>query len=411
MERTFRGITYTVETAPLNDQFLKGTPSPDWIEALGGNYTIVTGASNDVVLAGVDFDFIDIYEPYGGEAVFFSVRSDGGNNVINVGTGDDYVVAGQGNDVVYLGQGNDIFDGAFGSEPGGNDIIYAGAGNDIIYAWSSGSKTIYAGLGNDRISVVDYSSSGDEHTIDAGVGNDIISLFTGGDNAVVYAGVGNDRIDMSVDDGSGILYSGTGDDDISVFINDGFVDAGQGNDNIFSGGSSVINAKAGDDLIGLALSDGPAKAGSGNDTIFTPTLFDVVSDYSIYGESGNDTVISGPGNDTIYGGSGDDLINLRGSNVSVPEFLVDIFGPEIVVEGEIIVEGGGNDTIYLDRGKDTVILGSGGFATIYGFSRNDRLDVSGLNASFTQTENDTLISSDGNSLGVLKGYTGSVDLA
>ena len=30
--RTFRGITYTVETAPSNDQFLKGTLSLDWIE-------------------------------------------------------------------------------------------------------------------------------------------------------------------------------------------------------------------------------------------------------------------------------------------------------------------------------------------------------------------------------------------
>lgn len=37
MERTFRGITYTVETAPSNDQFLKGTRSPDRIEALGSS--------------------------------------------------------------------------------------------------------------------------------------------------------------------------------------------------------------------------------------------------------------------------------------------------------------------------------------------------------------------------------------
>ena len=35
MERTFRGITYAVKTAPLNDHFLKGSPSSYWIETLG----------------------------------------------------------------------------------------------------------------------------------------------------------------------------------------------------------------------------------------------------------------------------------------------------------------------------------------------------------------------------------------
>jgi Ca2+-binding RTX toxin-like protein len=94
IERLFRGITYTVISATLNDQVLKGTRNPDWIETLDGDNIVVTGAGNDVVLAGVDFLEIGDFEPFGGEAIFFSPRSDGGNNIIKVGTGDDYVASG-----------------------------------------------------------------------------------------------------------------------------------------------------------------------------------------------------------------------------------------------------------------------------------------------------------------------------
>jgi Ca2+-binding RTX toxin-like protein len=134
------------------------------------------------------------------------------------------------------------------------------------------------------------------------------------------------------------------------------------------------------------------------------TVFTLSGDNLIYGNAGDDNLISGSGNDTIYSGSGDDVINLRGGSVTLRGLLVEFFGPEIVVEG------GGNDTVHLGSGKDTIILGSSGFVSIYGFSRNDLLDVSGLDASFTQVGEDTLISSGDTSLGILKGYTGSVGL-
>jgi Ca2+-binding RTX toxin-like protein len=63
-----------------------------------------------------------------------------------------------------------------------------------------------------------------------------------------------------------------------------------------------------------------------------------------------------------------------------------------------------------DQGRDTIMLGGTGFATIYGFSSNDRLDVNGLGASFTRSGRDTLISSGGNSIGILQGYTGKIGL-
>lgn len=76
----------------------------------------------------------------------------------------------------------------------------------------------------------------------------------------------------------------------------------------------------------------------------------------------------------------------------------------------LLIEGGGNDRVYLSSGKDTVILGNTGFADIYGFGRNDQLDVSGLDVSFTQMGGNTLINSGDSLLGVLNHYTGSVAL-
>jgi hypothetical protein len=88
----FRGITYDVKTATANSQTLTGTFGNDWIEALGGNNQVSTGAGNDVVLAGVNFLFIGNYEPFGGEAIFWGGRSDAGNNVVD--SGNDTVILG-----------------------------------------------------------------------------------------------------------------------------------------------------------------------------------------------------------------------------------------------------------------------------------------------------------------------------
>jgi hypothetical protein len=50
------------------------------------------------------------------------------------------------------------------------------------------------------------------------------------------------------------------------------------------------------------------------------------------------------------------------------------------------------------------------YITINGFGQDDRLNVSGLNASFIRRGNDTLINAGSQSLEILKGYSGSVGL-
>ncbi|MEH2364508.1 calcium-binding protein [Nostoc sp.] len=422
----FRGITYTIETLTGNDQTFQGTRGNDWVEAPGSNNIISTDKGNDVILAGLEFLFIGDYPPYGGSAIFYSPLPEAsttvGNEIIDAGSGDDYVAVGKGNYIVDLGKGNNIFDGGTAtgniqiSAGNGNDIIDAGSGNYKIDAgggnnWiylAGGNASVSAGNGND---IIDAGSG--NYKIDAGGGNNWISLAGG--NASVSAGSGNDVITTNIGgvfallsylDGEGKPYKQV-------------IDAGKGNNQIGLTvfGQTSITTGSGQDFvlaysvstlfgIGEVNSDSvDILTGSGNDTVITIDTKSLINT-----GSGDDLVIAGAGDDTIYAGSGNDVINLRGGTFSIPSPLDNLGFFGLLFGSEVPVQGGGNDTVYLESGNDTVILGSSGFATIYDFGKNDRLDVSGLNATFTRMGHDTLISSGSNSLGILKEYTGSVAL-
>jgi Ca2+-binding RTX toxin-like protein len=432
--RNFRGITYSAITATANSQTITGTTKPDWIEVLGGNNLVTTGNGNDVVLAGVNFGSTGTYPPFGGEAIFWSSRSDAGNNTISTGNGNDYVAAGLGgNDIVDLGMGDDIFDGAVADISGktGNDIINAGAGNDIIYAWGAGNKTVNAGTGNDIVSIRGFGNT----IINGGEGNDRISIIdgaqlsavTGGvDRHVISAGVGDDTILVSSEDDIFTVDAGSGNDFLDIGASNGTFDAGEGDDDIFAlfANGNKISAGAGNDLIILDASVSTGNVvfgGTGDDTIVTIPLFGFDPDgpalgqHEIHGGAGNDTIFSGIGNDTIYDGAGDDIINLRGGFVNLRGKLTtsdysDYFGGSTKLE----IIGGGIDTVYLGAGKDTVMLGKEGTATIYGFTAIDKLDLGGIGVTLSRNlQGDTLVMTDDSQnlqLATLVGYGGRVSI-
>ncbi|MFN6486944.1 MULTISPECIES: hypothetical protein [unclassified Nostoc] len=384
--RAFRGITYTVQTAAGNGRIIQGTQGNDWIEAPGSNNFISTGKGNDVILAGLEFFKISSYLPYGGEAIFFNTLPVTGNTVINAGAGDDYVAVGLGNYAINLGNGNNIFDGSVTS---GNIFVSAGNGDDIIDA---------GGLGN--------------YQVDAGAGNNWIYLAAG--NAQVSAGSSNDVITTNQFAGLSALLS-------YIFPEEGtpqpykqVIDAGNGDNQIelpVFGQTSIRTGSGQDFVLAVSLNSAIGGAvnsdtvdiltGSGNDTVITIDTKSLINT-----GSGDDLIVVGAGDDMIYAGSGRNVINLRGGSISIPSPLNNLG----LFASEVTVQGGGNDTLYLEGRFNKVILGSSGFATIYGFDRNDQLDVSGLNATLTRSGQDTLISAGSTSLGVLKGYTGSVDL-
>ncbi len=398
--RTFRGTAYNSITATKNSQSILGTPKPDWLEALGGNNTIITGDGNDVVLAGVDYLRNGNYDPFGGEAIFWNPRADAGNNVISTGKGNDYVATGKGDDFVDLGDGDDIYDGAGSSlNYSGNDTIFGGAGKDIIYAWGGGNKTIDGGLGDDVISVISNDPGVYRDQISGGEGNDKITVSASNNIILVDAGTGNDFMDVSGDNGT--FAGGAGNDDIYAF--GGKVLGGTGNDLIFmdtfdaSAKPGVVDGGAGDDVICTSFFDFPSTGKS-----------------IVYGGAGNDKIFSGTGDDIIYDGDGDDVINLRGGFVNLRGGSLttsDYFGAD-----KVEIKGGGIDTVYLGEGKDTVMLGKAGKATIYGFMAADQLDFGGL--VVTQSRNaqgDTIFTTNDASLGqiqlaTLVKYTGTVSI-
>jgi Ca2+-binding RTX toxin-like protein len=432
--RNFRGITYNVITATANSKTITGTTNPDWIEVLGGNNIVTTGNGNDVVLAGVNFRSTGTYDPFGGGAIFWSSRADAGNNTIITGDGNDYVAAGLGgNDIVDLGTGDDIFDGAVGNISGktGNDIINAGAGNDIIYAWGAGNKTINGGTGNDTINIRGFGNT----TISGGEGNDRIiiidgaqlSTVTGGvDRHIISAGAGDDSVIVSSGDDIFTVDTGSGNDFIDIGSRNGTFDAGDGNDDIFAlfANGNKISAGAGNDLIVLDASASTGNVvfgGTGDDTIVTIPIFGFDPDspplgqHEIHGGAGNDTIVSGLGNDTIYDDAGDDIINLRGGFVNLRGTLTtsdeyDYFGGSTKPE----VKGGGIDTVYLGAGKDTVMLGKEEKATIYGFTAIDKLDLGGVGVTLSRNlQGDTLVTTNDSQhlqLATLVGYTGQVSI-
>ena len=102
-------------------------------------------------------------------------------NVIDGGSGNDYLEGGLGQDIIYGGSGNDVIYGL-----DGDDRIYGGAGDDYIDG-GKGNDTINGGSGNDKL----FGGQGKD-TINGGTGNDVIAGGDGKDT--INGGVGANKI-------------------------------------------------------------------------------------------------------------------------------------------------------------------------------------------------------------------------
>ena len=158
-----------------------------------------------------------------------SVYAYGSNNIIDAGTGDDFIYSDGESVTIDAGSGKDT-------------VI-----NGDIFFWTD-NVSINAGDGDDFI-----ENYGDSVTIDAGSGNDSIlngNSYFYSDNISINAGDGDDVIENHGD--STTIDAGTGDDFIE---NDGdyvIIDGGTGDDTIIAGsGAEVFQYAAGDgnDLI------------------------------------------------------------------------------------------------------------------------------------------------------------------
>jgi Ca2+-binding RTX toxin-like protein len=464
------------------NDLLSGGPGNDTLEGSDGIDTVTYADSPDAVTV----DLTNHRNPtIGGTASSVSQGNDLLFNLeVIIGTNfNDSITGSSDNDVLFGLGGNDTL---FGN--GGNDTIHAGAGNDEVRIGSplGGNSVITLGLGNDLVLIDGPGSAsisgGDETGPIGNDGNDTFTFLGATSGSFeLFSQWGDDVIDFSAVT-SGVTFSlsslavqnpfgaalirllddrinvliGTAFDDIltgsSVNKNCDYIDAGAGNDLVFSTSSNgadcalfdsvftndVLMGEAGNDTISYALlADVNVNLLTGTAAKNSGTMFDTLSGFeNVIGSPGNDTitgdnqanilagglgndlVFADGGNDTIIAGFGSDTID-GGTGVNLVDFSSALTGREIRLDGvladdlitnvsdvigtnfnDIIMGSSGNNVINAGAGNDSINVNAGAFGSdiVSGGAGRDTLNSTLQDAATTVTVNagnGTLTNSNG----------------
>jgi Ca2+-binding RTX toxin-like protein len=413
----------------LTDDFLDGGSGNDVIRGGGGKDTIYGGTGfdliragdgNDSVFGGDDADRfgedlgdgVDTYDGgagrdeieftnlvsvtidmrngnYAGNAAWTSIENirgtigadfiylsdtDGLDNMIIGGTGNDSFGGGNGNDSLFGDEGADELRGWFGNDSltggTGDDFLAGEQDNDILegedgtdwLAGGTGNDSLLGGEGNDSL----YGEQ-DNDTLKGGGGADTLS---GGDgNDTLYGGDGNDALD-----------GGTGSDD-AFFATDGeygwIIDVTLGTARRTNGfGVIDTDTFAGIDTFHV---DNGANLfiGDGNVNVF----YGGINDDTFVGAGGNDVFYGGLGNDSINGGAGTGdyvLLETNGAygwivNLTLGTARLTTNGGFTVIETDTIA---GVEIFQVDGGRNE-FYGNSANNQFYGSGDRDRFQ-SGL---------------------------------
>lgn len=181
-------------------------------------------------------------------------------------------------------------------------------------------------------------------TIETYEGNDIIKNY--GESVTIIAGEGNNTIQ------NGEVGGGT------------------------YGRYSYIMAGSGDDSITNRARYVTIDAGAGNDYVYTDIRGDSYQDVTVYGGEGNDTLVVMDHQCSLNGGAGDDYISVLGS----------------IWNGNTLEGGTGNDTLY-GGGNNVFYYQEGdGHDIIYNYTTSDKIQInSNTPYSSVQSGSDVLI--------------------
>jgi uncharacterized delta-60 repeat protein len=279
------------------------------------------------------------------------------------------VIGGSGNNAVTINVAlpAEVFGGPGNNRittAAGDDSILTGAGNDTIDT-GDGFDHVTSAAGDDAITLGDWLQADDldqSRNINAGAGNDTITTGKGSDS--IDTGDGNNRVITGAL--ADFMSGGEGPDHIE--LPQGTVYGNSGDDTIIGGDGGIeVNDRYGKNSI---------TTGAGNDKIWASDEGEVIScgggDDLVHAGGGNDTVDAGAGNDVIYAETGDD--DLYGDDGNDKIFAG---------YGDDIIRGwGGDDTVDADNGNDWVLGGDGadkvaggdGDDTLGGGAQKDTLD-------------------------------------
>ncbi len=180
---------------------LNGLGGADTLDGGGGNDLVLGNTGTETLTGGLGFDALSYFYDSTGVSVSLLTGSASGGNaagdvisafeVLNTGSGNDYLQGSTGNNVLRSYGGDDTLDGDLG-----NDTLVGGFGAD----------TLLGGEGNDRL-----NGQVAADMLDGGAGNDTLTGGTAGDTFVFTGTFGQDEItDFGFADVARVLATGTG---------------------------------------------------------------------------------------------------------------------------------------------------------------------------------------------------------
>jgi Ca2+-binding RTX toxin-like protein len=341
-----------------------------------GNDTIIFGEGNDVVYGGAGDDFID--DERGAQPNTGDNYLDGGdgNDTIFGGSGNDTLIGGAGNDSLSGENDDDTLQGGSGSDKlyggAGNDTLEGGAGNDYIDGGSGTDTAIYSGnrsdytvtenangtytvvdnrigspdgtdtvvgvenfrfsdgdilvgdlVAKDISTVSDTDNSSNSIAENAGAGSTVgVTAFADDANtsdSVTYS-VNDDRFTV---DGNGVVTVASGasfdyetETEITITVtatsSDGSTSQESFTLDVMDVAENLQLADGGATFTDTGVSETSITGGFGNDTITAHNdggnLYGGAGDDTLIGGTGNDTLSGGAGSDTLQGGDGDDTL-------------------------------------------------------------------------------------------------------
>ncbi|WP_448203938.1 DUF4347 domain-containing protein [Azospirillum sp. sgz302134] len=263
----------------------------------------------------------------------------GGNDSLVGGMDEDTLIGGAGNDTLIGNEGNDTLNGGPGAD------LLNGGNNFDVATYEDATAGIVLDLGNPANNAGE--AAGDTFvSIERWIGTNYDDRLVAGNSPVWFWGhAGNDVEIGSVGDDT--LESGDGNDTIH---------AGAGNDQLFGRADrDVLYGEDGNDLIVGGGGEDSIEGGAGNDTIFGDWDADTMhggdgddifynGDHGTYaeadvitGDAGNDTLVIGnsldAGTVSFDGGAGNDTLRITSDNIAGPEGQSYTATPQINISG------------------------------------------------------------------------------